>query len=118
MRTPPVRAARRARGTCRRGRSPPRRETAPRTSSAVFPQENAEARDERLTEEDHPGQARHRPRDEDEHHRQFGELGWLVPAEAHELNAPPYEDQREREDEEVGYDLQQRGRPRREVRPD
>src|SRR6266700_6695692 len=116
MRTPPARATRRARGTCRRGRSPPRRETAPRTSSAVFPQENAEAREERLAEEDHPGQARHRPRDEDERNRTLGELRSLVPAEAHELDSPPHEDQRKHEDEQVGDDLQERVRLRREIR--
>src|SRR5207302_4456756 len=90
-RTPPARAIRRARGKCRRGRSPPRRETAPRTSSLGLPQENAEARDERFTEEKHPGQARNRPRHENEHHRQLGELGALVPAETHELDSPPHE---------------------------
>src|SRR6266705_284462 len=70
MRTPPARAIRRARGTCRRGRSPPRRGRAPRTSSAGSPHEHAEARDERFTEEEHPGHARGRPRHEDERHRQ------------------------------------------------
>src|SRR5258705_294286 len=82
--------------------------SAPRTSSVGFPHEHAEARDERFTEEDHPGQARDRPRREDERHRQLGELGSLVPAEAHELDSPPHEDQREHEDEEVGDDLQER----------
>src|SRR5438132_5028562 len=118
MRTPPVRAARRARGTCRRGRSPARREPAPLTSSLVFPCKHAEARDERFTEEEHPGHAGDRPRNEDERHRQLGELGALVPPETHELDSPPHEDQREREDEQVGDDLQERVRPRREMRQD
>src|SRR5260221_435185 len=114
MRTPPAHAIPRARGRYRRGRSPPPRGTAPRTSSAGFPREHAEARDERFTEEEHPRDTRHRPRHEDERHRQLGELGALVPAEAHELDAPPHEHQREYEDEEVGDDLKERVRPRRE----
>src|SRR2546427_10282271 len=86
--------------------------------STLFPYTTLfRSRDERFTEEDHPGHARHRPRDEDVRHRQLGELGGLVPAEAHELDAPPHEDQREHADEPARDDLPARGTPRRAIRP-
>ena len=51
----------------------------------------------RLAEEQQPGEPGDRPGHEDDAHRQLGELRGLVPAEAHELDAPPDEHQREHE---------------------
>ena len=55
---------------------------------------------ELLAEEQEPGEAGERPGDEDERHRQLGELRVLAPAELHELDAVPEEHEREHQHEQ------------------
>src|SRR6266513_1304529 len=78
---------------------------------------DTQVREETLAKEEHPREAGERPRDEDVGHWHFRQLGVLVPAELHELDAVPDEHQREHEDEYVGGDAKERIRPKRELRP-
>src|SRR5215211_8945938 len=73
---------------------------------------------EDFADEQEPGRAGERPGGEDVHHRQVGELGGLVPAEAHEAQAPVQEHDGEDEDEDMRDDAQRGVRPRPELRPD
>src|SRR2546426_949036 len=78
---------------------------------------DAQVREETFPEEQHPRESGERPRHEDVRHRHFRQLGVLVPAELHELDAVPDEYQREHEDEHVGNDAEERVRPRLEFGP-
>src|SRR5438552_1035547 len=98
----------------------------PNSTSAAIPgvrateltNENPDVVDERLAEEQDPGEPGEGPGHENPGHRQLRELGELVPAEAHERDAPPDENQSECQDAHMRDDAQQRGGLRPEVRPD
>src|SRR5262249_10219800 len=70
--------------------------------------QDADIVEEDFAKEDHPGRAGERPGDENERHRQFGEFGFLIPAELHEFDTPIEEDQREDQHEQVRHDLEHR----------
>src|SRR5258708_29829658 len=83
-----------------------------------LPGHDADIVEEDFAQEDHPGHAGERPSDENERHRQFGQLGFLIPAEFHEFDAPIDEYQREDQDEQVRNDFQHRIGAPSELRPD
>src|SRR6266446_953131 len=86
----------------------PCRATSRPASWGGLPGHDADIVEEDFAQEDHPGHAGERPSDENERHRQFGQLGFLIPAEFHEFDAPIDEHQREDQDEQVRNDLQHR----------
>src|SRR5947207_1368244 len=121
----PARAQRRPAPAARSGRKTRRTASARRGpatsqagSSGPLSGKDANVVEEDLAEEDDPGPASERPRDENEGHWQFGKLGFLIPAEFDKLDSPIDEHQRENQDEQARDDLQRRVAAQPELRPD